>query len=277
MSIRFERSDKKNLNKQGYQVVDMHAHSTYSDGINDVNTLIKKAKKKQFGFCLTDHNKIKGSLKLCESNVFTIPSIEINTLDGPHILAYFYNKDELKECYKKKIEPHIKGNPNIKIHKRFEDTIHDLQDYNCVYSVAHPFAPFWLNFFNFLQKEKRYDLLKKLPTFEAINGAQLHKANKRAKRYIEDKELMFTAGSDAHIVTELGTVLTYTEGSTVEEFLNAIKKKQNSVIGKENKVVSRILVNGFLIKTNFEHFIDKDKYRVYNPVKTPELMKQKHL
>ena len=90
------------LKSYGFNCVDMHMHSNVSDGINKVETIFKKAKKKGFGVSITDHNEIKGSIKACrQKSVMIIPGIEVNTMEGPDDLFYFYNVDELKEFYNK--------------------------------------------------------------------------------------------------------------------------------------------------------------------------------
>ena len=59
--ILFERPDLDDL-KQQYTVVDLHFHSRYSDGINLVGAIARRARQLGIGIAITDHNEIKGAV-----------------------------------------------------------------------------------------------------------------------------------------------------------------------------------------------------------------------
>ena len=88
--------------------IDMHVHSTYSDGAESVENLIKKAKENNVDFLsITDHDIIIPSNEiLSESNIVIVKGIELSTKYNflnqniyIHLLGYDYdsNNKELNE------------------------------------------------------------------------------------------------------------------------------------------------------------------------------------
>jgi len=73
----------------GVTYIDMHHHSTVSDGSKSPKEIAQHARSKGIGVCITDHNAIQGSLALCREGIFTIPSIEVTSCNQKDILAYF--------------------------------------------------------------------------------------------------------------------------------------------------------------------------------------------
>lgn len=80
-------------------IIDLHFHSTYSDGKMSVEELSLRIKERQLKYCaLTDHDTVAGvtSLKnyLKDSDVNVIPGVELTALFGEneiHILAYDFD------------------------------------------------------------------------------------------------------------------------------------------------------------------------------------------
>ena len=74
-----------------------HFHSHYSDGYNSVNAIATRARKLNIGVAITDHNEIKGAVELEKYGcVLNIPGIEITSVEGTHLLVYFYEIDSFK-------------------------------------------------------------------------------------------------------------------------------------------------------------------------------------
>ncbi len=79
--------------------IDLHTHTTYSDGRNTPKELIDLAKKNHYDiFAITDHDSISGYLKVNDYaeniGITLIPGAEISTLynnNDIHILAYFFD------------------------------------------------------------------------------------------------------------------------------------------------------------------------------------------
>ena len=105
--ILFERPDLDELTKR-YSVVDLHFHSHYSDGYNAVDKIAKRARELGIGIAITDHNEIKGAVELERyADILNIPGIEITSIEGTHLLIYFYEIKSLKRFYKKDLKPRM--------------------------------------------------------------------------------------------------------------------------------------------------------------------------
>ena len=52
--------DIEDLTKKGFKCLDLHMHSTFSDGTNTPEEIVAIAKKKNLIISITDHNEIKG-------------------------------------------------------------------------------------------------------------------------------------------------------------------------------------------------------------------------
>ncbi len=92
MQISFEKPEHKELKKQGYTCVDMHFHSTYSDGASTVKQIIEKAREMGIGFSITDHNEIKGVIeayKIKREADFILPGIEVKSVELVDLFVLF--------------------------------------------------------------------------------------------------------------------------------------------------------------------------------------------
>ena len=80
-------------------IIDLHFHSTYSDGKMSVEELATRIKERKLKYCaLTDHNTVSGvvSLQDClkDSDITIIPGVELTALFGQneiHVLAYDFD------------------------------------------------------------------------------------------------------------------------------------------------------------------------------------------
>ena len=91
-------------------MIDLHMHTTYSDGTDDVITILKKAEEKKLEYIsITDHNNCDAYYELEKINIkdyYTgkiIPGIELNTkaLDIPiEVLGYNIDPKKMNELLK---------------------------------------------------------------------------------------------------------------------------------------------------------------------------------
>jgi len=237
----FKKPEYDRLKKQGFTLVDMHLHSREFDGILSAKGLMKKARKLGIGFAVTDHNEIKVALKMHQEDFFTIPGIEVNAKDKD-LLVYFYNVNELKEFYEKDVEPYRYKLPSLRIYKRFAEVLEDTKDYNCVTSVAHPYG--WLTKASARMLKKNSHVMREVDAIEVMNGGNTKTKNRKAVNLANQHSKCFTGGTDAHSITEFGRVVTYAKADDVESFLDAIRKKQNFVMGKGANKVTCAIVQG---------------------------------
>ena len=94
-------------------MIDLHMHSTYSDGTESCSTILKKCQNKNLDFIsITDHNTALGYEELEDKNISSlfnghiIPGIELNTkvLNIPiEILGYGIDYKKINELVKKYI------------------------------------------------------------------------------------------------------------------------------------------------------------------------------
>jgi predicted metal-dependent phosphoesterase TrpH len=82
-------------------MVDFHIHTIFSDGTDDIETILEKTKDLDY-FAITDHDSIMGIKYMLNNNIMPnnfIPGIEITTRDlddSVHILFYNYDINSVK-------------------------------------------------------------------------------------------------------------------------------------------------------------------------------------
>ena len=138
----FRYPDYGELKRKGLTGVDMHFHTNHSDSHTRVKDALKLARFKGIGLSITDHNQVSGVLEArrLDSQVLSIPGIEVSAWDGPHILLYFFSVGDLEECYKKDIENKKSSSPYLATKLKTEDIVEIAGNYNCLTVAAHPFG-----------------------------------------------------------------------------------------------------------------------------------------
>jgi len=189
---------------------DLHIHTTYSahgafkfDSIIEPKDAIRVAVKKGLdGIAITDHDTVKG-VKICRSyasnKLEIISGCEIASIQG-HILAY-----GIDEWDGKKMDA-----------QEAVDKIHELGG---IAVAAHPFKTGML-------KKGLQEFTKKLD-LDGIEVLSYHlnkKENAMAKKFAERMKLGMTAGTDAHISSDIGEVRTVSQGDLLEDIKNARTK-----------------------------------------------------
>jgi predicted metal-dependent phosphoesterase TrpH len=215
----------KRIDRKEWNLVDMHHHSTVSDGGAKPQTLAKIFLRRKIGLCLTDHNQIRGSLYLRRyKDLFTIPSIEITSSQAKDILAYFRSYDDLIEFWKNRIQFHVKPFLILSMNKTDVDTmdvIDAIHDYNGVAIMAHPFC--------YPPKRSAHllgdkEFVKKIDGIEGVNfcSGRYRKTMRRIKSYHKP----MTAGSDSHMVSQCNT-LTLSREFDRDDYIDSIMKRKN--------------------------------------------------
>lgn len=255
------------LNKKGYHCFDMHVHSKHSDGSRKITSILKKAKKEGIGLAITDHNEILGVLKTINNRykIPIIPGIEITTKEGPHILIYFYHVKDLVNYYKKTIQPNKSEHPCMAINLGIKEIIKKAKEYPCLISAAHPFSPTRMGLFTAIKRMYvNKKILNQIDAIETICGSHFKKMNNHSSQWSKYFNLPITAGSDAHIASAIGKVITYSTAKNIPEFLDSIKQKKNFVMGKEPKFQKRILQYSTTFYKHFKYFTPTIKLRYKN-------------
>ena len=191
---------------------DLHIHSKYSyDSFLSPVRIIKVAKKKGLhGVAITDHNTIKGgieALKINEDEDFqVIVGAEIRTEYGD-IIGLF-------------LEDEITTN-------KFEEVIEEIKSQGGLSVLAHPYR----------QYKFPEEIIDKVDLVEVFNARSRKADNERAYELAKKFKKPQTAGSDAHLVFEIGRGITIVNSEVREEL-----REGNTTI--EGEVSSYYLVHG---------------------------------
>ncbi len=164
--------------------VETHCHSQFSsDSMSKPEDLVKTARKRGLNkLVLTDHNTIRGALAAQKLDPeLIIVGEEILTTEG-EFLAFFVQEEIPR------------GLPPMQALAR-------LKEQNAFISVSHPF--------DYLRKGwSKETLIKMLPDIDAIeifNARSFTKGiNQQAQEFAQEHGLAGTAGSDAHLLLEVG-------------------------------------------------------------------------
>lgn len=246
--IRFEKPDIEKLRSEGLTCVDMHFHTYYSDSYTRPEDAVKLSKKLGIGVAITDHNQVHGVIDAMESgtDVPIVPGIEISASDGPHILAYFYDRNDLESFWENNIKDNIRWCQWIALKNLTTPKILDLlEKENCVVSAAHPTGYLGSNKGLEVCIRKNYiheSEASRFDALEVISGGLFRDGNVRASEIAEKHNFGITGGTDGHILTELGDVVTVSEADDLDAFLDNILKKRKKVIGKEKNLFTKTLM-----------------------------------
>ncbi len=243
--IRLEKPDIEELRSKGLTCVDMHFHTHYSDSYTRPEDALKLAKQRKVGVAITDHNQIGGVLDAIElgTDVPIVPGIELSASDGPHILAYFYEWKDLKSFWEENIKDNIRWCQWIALKNSPTTKLLDLlEKENCIVSAAHPMGYLGSNKGlevcirkNYIHESEaiRFDAL------EVISGGMFRDANIKTSEISEKYNLGITGGTDGHLLSELGNVVTVSEADNLDDFLDNIAKRRNKVIGVEKNLLTK--------------------------------------
>lgn len=237
-TVRFERPDIAALMTDGYSAVDMHFHTSRSDGSPSPRAVAKQAWRQGCGVAITDHNAVGGVREAmgADTGAMIVPGIEVSSADGPHILLYFYSVKDLEHFYRRHIHENKRPSPCLAIYLDSEAIIERSEEYECVRSAAHPYG--YMMFNKGVQRciDRCYlppPFIEEFDAVEVLCGGMSREMNMKATELAEDKLLGRTAGTDGHLLRDLGTVVTCSKAPDVDGFLTDVVKRRNVVVGKE--------------------------------------------
>jgi predicted metal-dependent phosphoesterase TrpH len=189
---------------------DLHVHSNYSDGHDDVKTILKAARKRGLdGIAITDHDTLGGSraarriVKDLSFEMVIIPGAEVTTSRG-HLLVLGVN-----EIPKRGLTP--------------EETTEAAHDLGGITIVPHPYHPF-------------RHAIGRIPLCDAVevyNSKHLFGiANARARRGAKKLGLPMVAGSDSHFAATVGLGVTRIEADDAEGAIEAVRRGKTKIEGR---------------------------------------------
>ncbi|MFQ5552967.1 MAG: PHP domain-containing protein [Thermoplasmata archaeon] len=257
--VQFDKPPLDRLAARGFRAVDMHFHTKHSDAYTRVPSALGLARKKGVGLAITDHNTPAGVVQASriDPTAFLVPGMEVSARDGPHVLLYFYGVTELVDFYEREVEPHKGKSPYLATDLSTIDLLERTQGYNCVRAAAHPYGYLVFNKGVAKSVAEGYlteHALSRFEALEVINGSMTRTLNRRALSLSTRENLGAVGGTDGHILRDLGSVVTYAEADSVEDFLDAVVHGRSSVVGHEKNVLDK-LATATLLMTRFVPYL----------------------
>jgi predicted metal-dependent phosphoesterase TrpH len=256
--VQFEHPDLHRLTN-GFTVVDLHFHTNYSDGLNSVKAVAERARELGIGVAITDHNEIQGAVEIAsEKDVLTIPGIEVTSLEGTHILIYFYSIAGLKKFYKNEIKPFMGHDVMSSTGLMMEEIIRRARKYKSVVVFPHPYCGMYTGICSYQFSKNRLEMLLGMcDGIEAINSENLKKWNLKSALLSLNLDKAVTGGSDGHTLHHMGKVVTFSNcNPTRKAFLDAVRLKETKVIGKEISILRKVTSNSVKLKTSLRNCPD---------------------
>jgi predicted metal-dependent phosphoesterase TrpH len=256
--IQFERPDIPFLKKE-HTVVDPHFHSHYSDGYNSVDTIAQKARELGIGIAITDHNEIRGAVEIAQyRDILSIPGIEMTSAEGTHILIYFYQLDHLETFYNDHVMPNLGNDIMSSTALEMEEIIKRARKFNSIIIFPHPYCGVYTGIQNsYFSEDRRERLFSMIDGVEVINAENMKISNLRSAVLGFNLGKGITGGSDGHRTAQMGRVVTYSKcRDNRKAFLDAIKKKETMVVGKEIDLIRKVTSNGVKLRNNIKNYPD---------------------
>jgi|Deesub1362A_J573_1020465.scaffolds.fasta_scaffold02315_3 hypothetical protein len=193
--------------------IDLHVHTKYSKcSLMKPEKIVKIAIKKGLdGFAITDHNTMKGILKIKVDEITIIPGEEIKTELG-EVIGLFLQEE---------IKP-----------RSFEEVLEKIREQDGLAVIPHPFD----RFRRFKDKEK----FKAVDAIEAFNSrVTFFSDNLKAKEFAWKNRVPMTAGSDAHFYWEIGKA--YIEVEDLENLKKEILERKIKIFCKKSNILNHAL------------------------------------
>ena len=196
-------------NKGEVSLVDTHVHTRYSDGLASVTEVEDICRAKDIGCLITDHNEIRGAMKLFErEKVPTLPAMEMGSKEQIELIVIFKEPHLMEEFFREQVEPFRRKRWYAFLPRSLEYLTESAAERGAIISVPHPFAPLWKNVDH--GKKRRQVIHKALEgadCIEVLNGGLSRRANKRALHLCEQLGRIPLGGSDSHRLETIGSVV----------------------------------------------------------------------
>jgi len=234
---------------------DLHIHTKYSDGEANVEEVINISQHQNIGVSITDHNNIKGTIKGFELsqklNTEFLCGIEVGTREGKEVLFYFTNPNDIEKFYINEVEP-FKTSRMTRISRSMIEIIQDefKNKYNFAFTtLPHPFGPLKKKITNNIELSNK--IINFVDSLEVINGTQNNATNNKAFIFAKTRpDKMMTSSSDAHLIKDIGKILTDIEISNDRIISTQILPQ----IGYSKNVIETLYQ---ITKSNINHSILK--------------------
>ena len=189
--------------------IDAHVHTRHSDGEASVTDVEEVCLNQEVGCCITDHNEIRGTVRLWERRrVTSLPAIEVGSRERIELLLYFKHPQACEDFYKVFVEPHRCRRWYAYLPCTLNYLVSGAREFDTLIAFPHPYAPLWKNIRHGKNRRDTIDhILERTDCIEVINGSQTRRANSRAWKLCRRLSKTPLAGSDSHRVDTVGSVL----------------------------------------------------------------------
>lgn len=208
---------KNDMIFQGYGF-DFHMHTKYSnDSYTDPEKLLKVAIKKNLtGIAITDHNTIKGALKAKSyrnEDIIVIVGSEIMT-DIGEVIGLFLNEE-------------IKG-------FTYNEVCDEIKSQDGIIILPHPY-----------RNQNPELMVSRVDLIECLNARSSKEANINAKNLAMKYDIPCVSGSDAHILSEIGSVRTIYSKNDMslesESIKQALINDKGQIYGSESSQIIKTI------------------------------------
>ncbi len=205
--------------------IDLHMHTIASDGFNKKDFFIDFLKDKEHLISITDHNEIRGTIVLSETDINIVPGIELGFIDGFELLVYFQDIIDLEKFYISEVEPHKHRYRMARTNKDVHYFLRVLKEWDCHLSIPHINGLAQKNYLK--NKDYLKSIYPLIDSIETYNHTLNKKRNLAAKAIRKKYDLSATFGSDAHINREI---------KSYNRFLNSEEKKHHTLLDTLYKI-----------------------------------------
>jgi predicted metal-dependent phosphoesterase TrpH len=250
--VQFDRPDLAQLN-QANTVVDLHFHSHFSDGLNSISKIAQRARRLGIGIAITDHNEIRGAMELdLHEDIFSIPGIEITSAEGSHLLVYFYETQELQRFYEMHVVPHMGHGIMSSLSLPMAQIIQRARPFECLIIFPHPYCALYTGICNLQFSPNELEkLFRMVDGVEVVNASNLNRWNLKCSVLGFNLGKTMTGGSDGHALNHMGRSVTYAQvPRNRRAFLDALRQKNNQVVGKEITLLRKVTSNSLKLRSN---------------------------
>lgn len=202
----------KSFTEKDYEnEVNLHIHTTFSDGIADAKDILDQAKNKGYRYiAITDHNTVDAhKLPEINSEGIVIPAVEFDCWHKTtffHLLAYGIdvNNEELTPFLAKNKKETEKDLVRIFAKRNITKLIPAIHNAGGIAILAHPACCWCVNLENFVKELMEFGLdgLECYYPYDRHRGIIKFHAKKTVEKIAEKYNLIKTGGTDCH-TTEL--------------------------------------------------------------------------
>lgn len=212
--VRYEAA-RAVIEEGGLSLSDLHVHTNRSDGLTTPEEVVQAARDTGIRVAIADHNVADGAFAAWdaagrEGFERVVPAIEVTTFERVHLLVYFRSPDDLEGFYDEVLRPFRRkhAHPTTPFDISVGELLREAARWDGMTSAAHPFSVVRNGVMSVRKQHTsiREDLAY-LSAIEVFNGAESAGNNRRAMRLAKTLNKAVTAGSDAHISQEIGSVL----------------------------------------------------------------------